>query len=121
MKRMLLSSLALVAAVAGATSFTPPSQSAKAQQACPFVLVLSCVVEKDGARHDAWTNSCLAKQAGLKYLHAGACEGPICTNIYAPVCSINPKTGRPHTYANQCWSDVANAVLLHKGACKKKH
>lgn len=117
-----LSCLALSAAVAAATTFTPPSQRAEAQQACPFVLVESCVVSKDGFRHTEWTNACLAKQAGLTYLHIGACQGPICSMIYAPVCSINPKTGRQHTYGNQCLSDVANAVLVHKGRCLiKKH
>jgi hypothetical protein len=55
---------------------------------------------------------------GQRVLHLGACEGPICSFIYLPVCSLNPYTNKPETYANQCLSDVGNATLLHKGACK---
>jgi hypothetical protein len=111
--------LAGAATIAAATAYTPPSASAQAA-VCPQFVVLSCVVEKNGFRHDAWTNACFAKEDGITYLHVGACEGPICSQIYAPVCSINPKTGRPHTYANQCLSDVADAVLIHKGKCRPR-
>ena len=90
-------------------------------EACPQYLAQYCVVEKDGFRHTDWTNPCFAGERGARVLHLGACEGPICAKIWAPVCSINPATGRPHTYASLCWSDLANATLLHKGVCRPRH
>lgn len=113
-----LSALAILAGLVAAMTTVPAGNRAEAAAACPFVLVLSCVVEKNGFRHDAWTNACLAKAAGLRYLHAGACQGLFCTNIYSPVCSINPATGRAKTYSNRCWSDAANAILIHNGKCR---
>jgi hypothetical protein len=88
---------------------------------CPQYVVESCVVEKDGFRHTEWTNPCFAAERGARVLHVGACLGPICTNIWAPVCSVNPATGKGHTYSNLCWSDVANATLIHKGVCRIWH
>jgi hypothetical protein len=111
------SCLALLIGIA-AVAFAPARPRA---QACPFYLAEYCVVEKDGFRHTDWTNPCFAAQRGARVLHLGACEGPICTQLWQPVCSINPNTGRRQTYANQCWSDVANATLIHKGACWPLH
>lgn len=96
----------------------PVVDRAEAAAICPQYLAQYCVVEKDGFRHTAWTNPCFAKAEGLRVLHLGACQGPICSDIYVPVCSINPATGRQKTYPNQCQSDVANATLVHKGRCR---
>ncbi len=88
---------------------------------CPQYVAEYCVVEKDGFRHTDWTNPCFAAERGARVLHAGACLGPVCTNDWVPVCSINQATGKRHTYANLCWSDLANATLVHKGACHHHH
>jgi hypothetical protein len=77
-----------------------------------------CVVDKSGVRQTVGTNPCLAAAHGWRILHRGACQGPICTWIWMPVCSINPFTHTQQTYSNQCWSDVNNATLVHTGACK---
>jgi hypothetical protein len=86
--------------------------------ACPLFLIKSCVVTKAGVRETQWTNACLAKRQGERYLHVGACQGPICTLLWDPVCSINPFTHMQETYSSLCWSDIGNATLVHKGACK---
>jgi hypothetical protein len=112
-----LSGLAILTGIAAAMTSIPAGNRAEAAL-CPQYVTLSCVVEKNGFRHDAWTNACFAKEEGLRYLHVGACQGPICSAIYAPVCSITP-AGKRHTYANQCLSDVADAILVHKGRCKR--
>jgi hypothetical protein len=109
-------SIAILAGIA-ATAMATSSSQAKVK-ACPQFLAKYCVVEKDGSRQTVWTNPCFAKAKGWRVLHLGACQGPICTWIYEPVCSLNPDTKQPQTYSNQCWSDVGNATLIHKGACK---
>lgn len=106
------------AAITAAVVFNPVASRA---QVCPQFLAQYCVVEKNGFHHTAWTNPCFAKQEGLRVLHPGMCEGPICSDIYAPVCSINPATGRLRTYSNLCQSDNANAVPVHKGRCLPRH
>jgi hypothetical protein len=109
-------SLAVLAGIAATWMSAPSSQ---ARSACPQFIAKYCVVDKDGyTRHTAATNPCFAKAKGQRVLHIGACEGPICSFIYAPVCSTNPYTNKPETYGNQCLSDVGNATLIHKGACK---
>jgi len=114
-----LRSASAVAALIGAAAIMTCSAVGNRAEAavCPFYLAQYCVVERDGFRHTDWTNPCFAAERGARVLHMGACEGPICTDMYAPVCSINPLTHRPHTYSNQCWSDIANATLIHKGRC----
>jgi hypothetical protein len=113
--------VALLAGIAAAATSVTAGYRAVADMICPQFEAEYCVVEKDGFRHTAWTNPCFAAQRGARVLHMGACEGPICNNVWMPVCSINPATGRAHTYANQCWSDVADATLIHKGACRRLH
>jgi hypothetical protein len=99
--------------------FIPAADHAAAAMICPQFLAEYCVVE-NGFRHTAWTSPCFAREQGLTVLHMGACEGPICSDIYAPVCSIDPTTHRRKTYSNLCRSDDANATLVHKGACHSK-
>ena len=41
--------------------------------ACPNVLAQYCAVEKNGFKHTAWTNTCLAKVQDIKIIHKGAC------------------------------------------------
>jgi hypothetical protein len=53
-----------------ATAMTSTIASAKA---CPYVLAQYCVAEKNGFKHTAWTNTCLAKVQGIKIIHKGAC------------------------------------------------
>ena len=115
----MISSFALLAGIVAATTAIPAGDHALAARgACPLYVTTYCVVDKTGFRHSAETNPCVARRAGMRVLHIGACEGPICTWIYAPVCSIDPLTHMPRTYSNLCWSDVNNATLVHKGACK---
>ncbi len=96
----------------------PAGNRAEATMKCPQFVTEYCVVEKDGFRHTAMTNPCFAMERGARVLHIGACQGPICTMIWMPVCSINPITHRYQTYSNQCVSDAADATLVHKGACR---
>jgi hypothetical protein len=109
-------SVAILAGIAAATMAAPAAQARP--KACPQYVAKYCVVEKDGTRATVATNPCFAHAKGWRVLHLGACQGPICPFIYAPVCSLNPFTNKQETYANQCLSDVGNATLLHKGACK---
>ena len=113
-----LASLALLAGTVAAMTAISAGDRAEAAPVCPHFVTTYCVVDKTGFRHNAETNPCLARRAGMRVLHIGACEGPICILIYMPVCSIDPATHMQKTYANQCWSDVNNATLVHKGACK---
>jgi hypothetical protein len=108
-----------LAAMAGIAVTVMSAPSSQAKGLCPQYLAKYCVVDKDGyTRHTEWTNACFAKARGQRVLHLGACEGPICSFIFLPVCSLNPYTHQPETYGNQCLSDVGNATLIHKGACK---
>jgi hypothetical protein len=111
-------SIAILSGIAATIAATPSAEAAKPGHLCPQFVAKYCVVEKDGSRQTVWTNPCFAKARGWRVLHLGACQGPICTFIYEPVCSINPYTGKQETYGNQCVSDVANATFLHKGVCK---
>ena len=109
-------SFAVLAGIAATLMSAPSSQ---ARGVCPQFVTKYCVVDKDGfTRHTEMTNPCFAKARGQRVLHIGACQGPVCPFIYAPVCSLNPFTHTQETYANQCVSDTANATLLHKGPCK---
>jgi 3-dehydroquinate dehydratase len=69
-----ISSAILLAAAAGTMTSVAIADRAQAA-ACPFVLMQSCVAEKDKFMHTAWTNSCLAKGQGLHILYKGACKG----------------------------------------------
>lgn len=113
-----LSSFALLAGIAAAMTFISAGDQADAKGVCPLWVAKFCVVTKAGVRETVATNPCLAKRAGERILHIGACQGPICTFIWDPVCSIDPFTHTQKTYSNLCWSDVNNATLIHKGACK---
>ncbi len=89
--------LTLLTATAAIVAAVPGAKRAEAAF-CPQYVAEYCVVEKDGFRHTDWTNPCFAAERGARVLHIGACLGPICTKIWAPVCSINPATGKGHTY-----------------------
>ena len=114
--RSLTTNLSVFAVLAGIAtiSLAATSGSAFAAKACAGGPV--CVEKADGPQ--TYDSACAAKAAGAKITHLGACQGPVCPFIYAPVCSLNPFTHKQETYANQCVSDTANATLLHKGACK---
>lgn len=112
-----ISTLALFAATAALAASIPACVRAQAGKICPQFVTDYCVVEKDGVRHTASTNPCFAEERGARVLHMGACEGPICAQIYLPVCSTDPVTGQKKTYPNSCMSDVANATFIHKGKC----
>jgi hypothetical protein len=60
----------LVGVAAVATAMSSTIASAKD---CPYVLAQYCVAEKNGFKHTAWTNKCLAKIQGIKIIHKGAC------------------------------------------------
>jgi hypothetical protein len=60
----------LVGIAAVATAMT---SNVAAAAACPYVLAQYCVAEKNGFKHTAWTNKCLAKVQGIKIIHKGAC------------------------------------------------
>lgn len=47
--------------------------AAPAPAICPFVLAQYCVAEKNGFKHIAWTNSCLAVKQGITIIKPGAC------------------------------------------------
>jgi len=67
----LTSALGLLVGIAAvAMAMTSTIASAKA---CPYVLAQYCVAEKNGFKHTAWTNTCLAKLQGIKIIHKGAC------------------------------------------------
>ena len=67
----LTSALGLLVGIAAvAMAMTSTIASAKA---CPYVLAQYCVAEKNGFKHTAWTNTCLAKIQGIKIIHKGAC------------------------------------------------
>jgi hypothetical protein len=115
MRLSALSSFALLAGIAVATTSTP---AAARTPVCPLVLTKYCVVTKAGVRETVATNPCLAKRRGERILHRGACQGPICSFIFKPVCSLDPFTHTQRTYGNLCLSDVGDATFLHNGACK---
>ena len=63
----------LRAGIAAITIALPASDRAAGSEICPMFLVRSCVINEAGLRHTAWTNPCLAKKKGLRFLHRGAC------------------------------------------------
>ena len=71
--RIGLSCLAMLGGLAATTIAIPGGGRAAADEMCPFVLAMYCVAEKNGIKHTAWTNACLAKKQGIKILHPGAC------------------------------------------------
>jgi Kazal-type serine protease inhibitor-like protein len=85
-------------------------------QTCPTTSSPVCAVSADGTR-SVYTNECLADAAKARVLHPGNCQGPICMELYLPVCATNPTTQQPQTYSNQCFADVANAKVISQGAC----
>ena len=107
-----------VLAAAAALTMAVAKDAAAQGVICPQYLTAYCVTAKAGLPHTAQTNPCFAEQKGLRVLHIGACLGPICSQIYDPVCSIDPTTGKQKTYSSLCLSDVADARLVHKGKCR---
>jgi hypothetical protein len=112
-----ISSFALLAGIAVAAISMPVAAQAAA---CPLWVAKFCVVTKNGVRQTVATNPCLAKRAGERILHRGACEGPICSLLYKPVCSLDPFTHAQKTFSSLCWSDINNATFLHNGVCGAK-
>jgi hypothetical protein len=85
-------------------------------QTCPTTSSPVCAVSPDGTR-SVYTNECLADAAKARVLHPGNCQGPICMELYLPVCATNPTTQQPQTYSNQCFADAGNAKVISQGAC----
>jgi hypothetical protein len=44
-------------------------------------------------------------------------QGIFCTDIYKPVCAVNP-FGFRQTYGNACYANNAHARILHPGVCE---
>jgi hypothetical protein len=98
----------------GWTAFAP---EAAAAQNCPATATPVCAAAPDGSRA-VYPNECLAAAANARVLHAGNCQGPVCMELYLPVCATNPATQQPQTYSNQCFADAANAKVIDQGACR---
>jgi hypothetical protein len=104
--------------LAGAAFLSLAATAASA--ACPADFKPVCALKKDGTRM-TYSNACMAKEAKAKVLHAGPCfPGPVCIELQAPVCGIDPKTKKKTTYGNLCKAEQANAVVIAVGECKKK-
>ena len=73
--RIGLSCLAIAGGLAMTTVSIPggTSRAVAAEAMCPMMAIEYCVAEKDGHKHIAWTNTCLAKKQGIKIVKAGAC------------------------------------------------
>jgi len=113
------SALALTAFL-GASSFTAFPEPASAAVMCPDIFMPVCAV-KHGARQ-TYPNSCDARRAHARILHAGACVAPsgnICFDLFMPVCAINPHTHKRQTYGNLCQAEIADATVASEGACPK--
>jgi hypothetical protein len=70
-------------------------ESADAAAVCPDIFMPVCAV-KHGVRQ-TYPNSCDARPARARILHAGACVAPsgnICFDLFMPVCAINPHTAQ---------------------------
>jgi hypothetical protein len=112
-----LSALAMTA-ILSASSFGVFSEPADAATICPAIFMPVCAV-KHGVRQN-FGNSCEARRAHARVLHAGDCVAPsgnICFKIFAPVCAINPHTGKRQTFGNLCDAEVADATVVSEGAC----
>ena len=73
--RTSLSCLAIAVGLTASTVSIPGGRRAvAAEEACPFWVIEYCVAEKDGTKHIAWTNACLAKKQGIKLIKMGACS-----------------------------------------------
>ena len=106
--------LALLGALAIGT-FTG-QQPAVAKGICPLYVLKVCALKRDGTR-ETFSNACFARRAHARVLHAGDCNGRICSFIFDPVCARDPQ-GFRRTYSNLCIAENADAVFLRKGACK---
>jgi hypothetical protein len=106
---------AALAALAACWFMAAPNE-AVAAKTCSQTANPVCAVAPDGSS-TVYTNKCLARAADARVLHAGKCQGPICMELYLPVCATNPDTHQPQTYSNQCFADVAKATVTSKGAC----
>jgi hypothetical protein len=105
-------------ALLGASSLNAIPQPADAAAICPAIFAPVCAV-KHGMRAN-YGNSCEARRAHARVLHAGDCvalSGNICIKIFMPVCAINPHTHKRQTYGNLCDSEVADATVVSEGAC----
>jgi hypothetical protein len=53
------------------------SSPGEARTICPLFLIKYCALIH-GHQSTIWTNPCLARQEGIRLLHAGACKGHHC-------------------------------------------
>jgi hypothetical protein len=95
------------------------SSAARAEQKpCSRIYQPVCALSHDGKRSTI-SNTCVAENAGATVLHDGKCGGgDMCSDLYTPVCAINPKTGKEDTFSNMCHAELGNAKVTHDGACK---
>jgi hypothetical protein len=72
--RIGVSCFAVLGGLTATTISIPGGGRAQADEMCPFMVTQYCVAEKDGNKHIAWTNTCLAKKQGIKIIKAGPCS-----------------------------------------------
>jgi hypothetical protein len=118
MMKRIWSKIAVGAALVGTMlTFIATPQPAEARR-CPLVLYKACVLTPTGARMSVATNACLARAHHWTILHAGNCQGPNCSFVWAPVCARPAWAPTPMTFPNLCVAEVSDAVFIHNGPCK---
>ena len=95
-----------------------PAAHAQAAVACTDVYAPVCGLSGVGLRM-TYSNACWARASGATVLHAAQCQGPICSDIYKPVCARPVGTRALKTYPNLCTAEAANAVFVYNGRCHK--
>lgn len=81
------------------------------------------VCARSDGRLRSFSNACMARAAGYRVVHPGACRrqsgqapGPrICTREYRPVCARRGDGVR--TFANACLARAEGYAVLEAGAC----
>mmetsp|Transcript_17621 Transcript_17621/g.52951 ORF Transcript_17621/g.52951 Transcript_17621/m.52951 type:complete len:490 (-) Transcript_17621:234-1703(-) len=98
---------------------TAPTKK-KPTKSCPCSRIYKPVCGKNGK---TYSNSCLARCAGVTVSYQGKCykktpaptaKPCICTRIYKPVC------GNGRTYGNACEAKCAGVTSVTQGACTPK-
>ena len=113
-----LSSPLLVSAPAAAA---PSSANEWSAQACTREYRPVCAARR-GGRPRTFSNPCVARNAGARIIHRGACRGgqqaspSVCTMEHRPVCA-RTRHGRHQTFSNACLARNAGARVVHRGAC----
>ncbi len=117
-----LSSPLLISAPAAAA---PSSDGEWSAQACTREYAPVCAARR-GSRPRTFSNACLARNAGARIIHRGACRGGqaqsspgVCTMEHRPVCA-RTRHGRPQTFSNACLARHAGARVVHRGPCGRR-